>query len=61
MTEENARRILLGSTRGLKPAEVAAAVDRMVTLGECSWHAASMVCGTKCCCANCTPGVKRFA
>lgn len=60
MDETKARRFLLGSTVGLTPVQVEAAVSLMVEQGESAWHAAATVAERDCFCAKCRPDIRRF-
>jgi len=60
-SKEELIRLVLGST-AITDRELAERIaDRIAETGECVWHAASVVCGTKCWCSDCRPDVRRFA
>ena len=66
-TNQQARRLVLnytGAQAGRDDVLIAKVVERMVTKGECVWHALSEVTGKPCWCGACRPkhlGARRLA
>jgi hypothetical protein len=59
MTLERATHLVRGYTAHCTEEQVAVIANRMVEHDECVWHAAAVVSGHPCWCADCDPMVQK--